>query len=99
MHARVSTYQFDPTKVDEAVTHFRDAMGELDAMHEGVVLVDRSTGKGMTITYWESPEAAAESRDTANRLRSGAAERAGGSVTSVEEFEVAVKDSPVGARR
>jgi heme-degrading monooxygenase HmoA len=99
MHARVSTYQLDPNRIDEAVTQFRDAMGELEAMQEGVLLVDRSTGKGITITYWESEQAAAESRETATRVRSAAAESAGGSVTSVEEFEVAMKETPVGARR
>jgi heme-degrading monooxygenase HmoA len=99
MHARVSTYQFDANRIDEAVTQFRDAMGELEGTQEAVLLVDRSTGKGVTITYWESAEAAAESRDTANRLRTEASERAGGSVTSVEEFEVALKETPVAARR
>jgi heme-degrading monooxygenase HmoA len=92
MHARVSTYEFTSDKIDEAVSRFRDAMGELDAMQEGVVLVDRSTGRAMTITYWESEQAAVESREAANRVRTDAAEAASGSVTSVEEFEVALKE-------
>jgi heme-degrading monooxygenase HmoA len=92
MHARVSTYEFTSDKIDEAVSRFRDAMGELDAMQEGVVLVDRSTGRAMTITYWESEQAAVESREAANRVRSDAAEAAAGSVASVEEFEVALKE-------
>jgi heme-degrading monooxygenase HmoA len=92
MQARVSSYEFAPDKIDEAVGRFRDAMGELDAMQEGVVLVDRSSGRAMTITYWQSEEAAAESREVANRVRSDATERASGSVTSVEEFEVALKE-------
>jgi heme-degrading monooxygenase HmoA len=92
IHARVSTYEFTSDKIDEAVSRFRDAMGELDAMQEGVVLVDRSTGRAMTITYWESEQAAVESREAANRVRSDAAEAAAGSVASVEEFEVALKE-------
>jgi hypothetical protein len=46
----------------------------------------------MTITFWESEQAAAESREAANRVRSAATERAGGSVTSMQEFEVALKE-------
>jgi heme-degrading monooxygenase HmoA len=92
MHARVSTYELAPDKIDQAISTFRDAMGELDAMQEAVVLVDRSTGRAMTITYWENEQAAIDSREAADRVRSGATESASGSITSVEEFEVARKE-------
>ena len=91
MHARVSTYQFANDKIDEAVSAFEEAMNQIDAMQEGVVLVDRTSGKAMTITFWESEQAAIESREEANRVRSDAAGRGSGEITSVEEFEVALK--------
>jgi heme-degrading monooxygenase HmoA len=92
MHARVSTYELPPENIDQAIGLFRDAMGELDAMQEGVFLVDRGTGRAMTITYWEDEQAAMDSREAADRVRSGATESASGSITSVEEFEVALKE-------
>ena len=88
MHARVSTYQFAPDAIDKASEQFDSAMNELDDMKGAVLLVDRTTGKGMTITYWESQETLASSRQAADRVRSAAAQAASGSIESVEEYEV-----------
>jgi hypothetical protein len=92
MRARVSMYQFDPNRIDAAISRFESAMSDPDLTpEEAVILVDRSSGKGITITYWENEEAAVASREAANRLRAGATESAGGTIESVEEFEVALK--------
>ena len=88
MHARVSTYQFAPDAIDKASEQFDSAMNELDDMKGAVLLVDRTTGKGMTITYWESQETLTSSRQTADRVRSAATQAASGSIESVEEYEV-----------
>ena len=88
MHARVSTYQFEPGAIDNALDQFDSAMNELDDMKNAVLLVDRASGKGITITYWESEETLSSSRQTADRVRSAAAQAARGSITSVEEYEV-----------
>ena len=61
-------------------------------MQEAVVLVDRSTGRAMTVTYWENEQAAVDSREAADRVRSSSTESASGCITSVEEFEVAPKE-------
>ena len=93
MHARVSTYQFpDTTNIDEAVSVFQQGIRELPGPQEAVLLVDRNTGKAMTITFWESEQAVIESREAADRVRSEATGRARGEITSVEEFEVALKE-------
>jgi heme-degrading monooxygenase HmoA len=89
MHARVSTYQFAPDAIDKASEQFDSAMNELDDDLKGAVLLaDRTTGKGMTITYWESQETLASSRQTADRVRNAATQAASGSIESVEEYEV-----------
>ena len=88
MHARVSTYQFPPDAIDKASEQFDSAMSELDDMKRAVLLVDRTTGKGMTITFWESEETLASSRQAADRVRSAATQAASGSIESVEEYEV-----------
>ena len=89
MHARVSTYQFTPDVIDKAAEQFDTAMNELDPSMKGAaLLVDRKSGKGLTITYWESEETLTSSRQQADRVRSAAAQAAGGSIESVEEYEV-----------
>ncbi len=88
MHARVSTYQFAADALDQAAEQFNSAMSQLDDMQNAVLLVDRTSGKGMTITYWESEETLASSRQAADRVRSAAAEASSGSILSVEEYEV-----------
>lgn len=88
MHARVSTYQFAPDAIDKASEQFDSAMNEIDEMKRAVLLVDRTTGKGMTITFWENEETLASSRQAADRVRSAATQAARGSIESVEEYEV-----------
>lgn len=88
MHARVSTYQFAPDTIDKAAEQFDSAMSELDEMKSAVLLVDRTSGKGMTITYWDDEGALVSSRQAADRVRNAAAQAASGSIVSVEEYEV-----------
>ena len=58
---------------------------------EGVYyLVDRQSGKALTIILWESEEAMRASEEEANRLRSESAESAGATVENVERYEVAI---------
>jgi hypothetical protein len=92
VHARVSTYQLQPDRIETAIGEFDSAMSDPALKpEEAVLLVDRSSGKAMTITFWKDEEAAVASREAADRLRSRAAESAAGSIESVEEFEVAMK--------
>ena len=54
--------------------------------------MDRSSGKGIGVTLWDSEQAMADSREQANQLRQQAMEEAQGQIESVEEYEVAVWD-------
>jgi hypothetical protein len=57
MYARVTTTQFSPYRLDEAISIIRDntvPAAQKQAGFKGyLLLVDRSTGKGITITLWE----------------------------------------------
>jgi heme-degrading monooxygenase HmoA len=90
MWARVSTYQFPSNAIDDAVTRFNEALGNLQepGLERAELLVDRTNGKGMTITVWESENALTESAQAADQLRSGAADAAGVSIVSVDHYEV-----------
>ena len=95
MWARVSTYQFPSDKVDDAITRFSDALGTLDepGLKRAELLVDRASGKGMTITVWESEDALTGSAPAADRLRSGAADAADVSILSIDHYEIIRQDT------
>ncbi len=93
MWARVSSYSFEGAsgqEIDEGVRAFEGALDQLrqmEGIRDAYLLVDRSSGKALTITLWESEEAVRASEEAANRVRSDAA---GDAVESVERYEVAL---------
>jgi heme-degrading monooxygenase HmoA len=91
MFARVSSYQFPADQADQAVQAFNTAMNpvrQLDGAKGAYLLLDRSSGKALTITLWQSEEALRASEEAANKLRSDAAGSAGGTIQHVERYEV-----------
>jgi len=61
MQARVTHVQVQPDKIDEATSIYRDSVVPVLKAQNGYpatyMLVDRATGKGMSVTIWESLEA------------------------------------------
>ncbi len=57
MYARVTTTQFSPYRLNEGISIARDhtlpAAQQQTGFKGYLMLVDRSTGKGITITLWE----------------------------------------------
>ena len=95
MHARVSFYQLgeggDP---DAAVKGFEDsvaAVEELPGEQGAMLLVDRSTGKAITITFWDTEENLHGSAEQANQVRQQAASSGNLSILGVENYEVAMQ--------
>ena len=90
MHARVSTYQLPSANVDAAIEQFSNALGIVDepGLERADLLVDRTSGKALTITVWESEEALQASVEAANRIRSGAADASGVQIVDVSHFEI-----------
>ncbi len=94
MHARVSTYSGSPDQAEEGIRNFQgltDPLRSLDGFEGAYLLVDRGTGKAMTVTLWSSEDAANASAERAKQMRSDAAGGAGMSVDTVETLEVAVQ--------
>ena len=58
MHARVTTTQVQPGNMDEVVSITRDSIGPAAKQQSGLkdflALADRSTGRGLVITLWET---------------------------------------------
>jgi heme-degrading monooxygenase HmoA len=92
MVARVARYEVPQDRIDDAVAAFGEAGAQienLDGFAGGYVLIDREDGRTMTVTLWNNSAAMENSESTAGRIRRQAANDAGGSVLSVEKFEVA----------
>jgi len=94
MHARLSTYAGAADRLDEMVQGFNqttDQLRQIDGFEGGLVLVDRSTGKAATITFWSSEQAAHASADQADQMRTQVAQAGGLSIESVQTYEVALR--------
>lgn len=92
MLARVARYEVHAGRIDEAVQAFGSAATEveqLDGFAGGFVLIDPEDGRTMTLTLWDNAASLENSERVAGRARRQAAEAVGGSVLSVEKFDVA----------
>jgi heme-degrading monooxygenase HmoA len=92
MLARVARYEVPSERIDDAVQAFGEAaetIQEQDGFAGGYVLVDYEDGRTMTVTLWENQAAADSSESVARSARTNAANAVGGSVLSVERFDVA----------
>jgi heme-degrading monooxygenase HmoA len=92
MLARVARYEVPSDRLDDAVDAFSEAakeIQELPGMLGGYVLVDYEDGRTMTITLWENQDVFDSSESAARMARTNAANSVGGSVLSVERFDVA----------
>lgn len=90
MWARVSTYQLPADDVDAAIERFNQALGDVNepGLERAELLVDRSSGKALTITVWNSEETRQASVEAANQIRSDAANAASVSIMDVSNYEI-----------
>ncbi len=57
---------------------------------------DRQSGKGISLTFWETEEAMKASEEEANQLRQQAADETADQVAGVERYEVYIYELPQG---
>ena len=97
MFIRGTRAQTPPERIDEAIANFekrvipsaRTAPGYLGA----ALLVDRKTGAGVGITYWESARALSASEQMGIKNRTDAAKDVPGTqIVNVERFEIVIMD-------
>ena len=97
MHARVSYIEAQPDRVDAVVRAARDdalpTVRSQDGWKGFTVLVDRSSGRTVGISFWESEEAMRASEDAVEGSRRQAAEAGGGPEPRVHHFEVAIDET------
>ena len=93
MHARVASFEGDPSSIDQMVDQIRkDAeSGQrppgLEDAKGLIVMVDRQTGKSVGITFFEDEEALKRGDEALNQMSPDGPSRR----TSVEFYEVPIK--------
>lgn len=96
MHARVTTIEGQPDRMDSAIQQVRDEVLPILREQEGwkgfTVLADRSSGKMLGISFFESEEAVAASDAAVAQARERAAEASGASAPRVEFLEVVLDE-------
>ena len=97
MHARVTTIKGPPESVDQATQVVRDQVlpraRELPGFKGILSLGDRETGRGLSVTLWESEEAMRASDEAADAMRGQAVGAIEGSeVVSVDRYEVTIDE-------
>ena len=98
MHARLTTIEGSPDRMDEATRHVQEQtlpqLRRMDGFKGFVALGDRHSGRLVGVAFWEDEEALRATEGAVSGVRSGAAEAVGGSVAGVEEYEVVVYEAP-----
>ena len=93
MYARSTTIQAQPSSIDAGIAHVRDtvmpALEGVDGYTGLSLLVDRSSGRCIATSAWQSEEAMRASAESVRPVRDRAAEVFGGNA-DVEEWEIAV---------
>jgi len=102
MYARTTYIQGDPAKIDVGIAHVRDqifpAVNAMTGCAGMSLLVDRSTGRCIATTAWESEAAMRASAELVRPLRTSAEQALGANTSSVDAWEVAAmhRDHPTG---
>src|SRR5829696_2343390 len=98
MHARLTTIEAPPDRMDDATRHVQEQilpqLQQLDGFNGFIALRDRGSGRVRGVALWEIEEALRATDEAAARIRSGVVEATGGTVASVENYEVVVFEAP-----
>jgi heme-degrading monooxygenase HmoA len=94
MNARIGRVQFQPDKADEVASYVREntlpRYEDADGFKGFTLLLDRSRGEGIGISFWESEDAMRASESIGDDAREGAATAGSGSDLGKEHYEVAI---------
>lgn len=98
MHARVTTLEGSPERMDDAERHVQEQtlpqLRQMEGFKGFVALGDRRSGRLLGVAFWENEEALRATEAAVSGVRSGAAEAAGGAVAGVEHYEVFAFEMP-----
>jgi len=94
VYARSTTIQSSPASIDKGITYLRDTVMPAILAMPGCVgmslLVDRESGRCMASASWETEQAMRATADTMNQVRAKGTEAFGGTIDSIQEWEIAL---------
>jgi heme-degrading monooxygenase HmoA len=94
MNARIGRVSFSSDKADDVIRHVRQEIVPKYEESEGfkgfTLLLDRSSGQGIGISFWESESAMRATDDLGDQARQGAAAAGSGDDQGKQHFEVAI---------
>jgi hypothetical protein len=92
MHARVTKFEGSPSEIEAGIKNLKEQVipnaRKLAGFKGGYWLVDRTSGKGFGVTFFESDAALRASEDAAKKMREQATQASGPKVTGIERYEV-----------
>ncbi len=98
MYVRLNTIEGSLDRMDDFTTHIQEQtlpqLRQMDGFKGFVALGDRRSGKLLGVSFWESEEALRATEQPVSSMRSEAADAAGGTLASVEQYEVLVNEAP-----
>lgn len=100
MYARVSRYEVPKEKLEGDIKGTAETVKKVDVLpgELGVYyLVDRESGKTMSITLWESEQAMRDSESAASKLRQKTSSASSAKIVAIERYEVVAQPSQVPA--
>ncbi len=96
-YARMTTLQADPSKLEEGIRFGREqALATLRQQpgFEGTrLLVDRTSGKTISVTLWASEAAARAAESTLSQTRTQATQLVGAATPTTEIFEMVLNEN------
>ena len=98
MFARVTVVEGSADKVDSGIESFKTgvvpAIKGVDGYRGALLLVNRSNGKGIGMTLWDTEDARARGAEAVEQARQATLEQMGGGAPPADEYEVGVIDMP-----
>ncbi len=92
MFARVTSVKIDPAKLDQGIANFKERVVPMARTAPGyagaALLVDRDTGEGGGVTYWDTLSDLNAAEQIGQQARRQSTEATGAEVIDVDRFEV-----------
>jgi len=97
MFIRGTRVQTPPEKVDDAIANFKKQVMPSVSKAPGYVgaglMIDRKSGAGIGITYWESAKALSNSEQVGIKTRTNAVQNVSGTqIVNVERYEIVIME-------
>ena len=96
MFVRITRTESTPEKLAENVANYQQRLvpeaRKLAGFAGAILLADRRTGAGASVTFWETEEGMRASEQTAETLRAQATQATGARVLEVDRFELVLQE-------